>query len=62
MGGIPWDVVDKGNDNAAQALEEQLQRLAVRHMEERDARGYRANPQRKEEYEPWEDVAVWPAQ
>lgn len=45
-----------------QALKEHLQRLAVRDLEERDARGYRAKPQRKEEFEPWEDAAVWPEQ
>jgi len=42
------------------ALEEHLKRLHLRDMEERDRRGYRAKPQSKEEYRPWEDVAAWP--
>lgn len=43
-----------------QALEEHLKRLAIRDLEERDRRGYRAKPQREEEFRPWEDAAVWP--
>jgi metal-responsive CopG/Arc/MetJ family transcriptional regulator len=43
-----------------QALSEHLKRLHVRDAEERDRRGYRAKPQREEEYQPWEDAAVWP--
>ena len=43
-----------------QALEEHLKRLAIRDLEERDRCGYNAKPQRKEEYLPWEDAAVWP--
>ena len=43
-----------------QALEEHLKRLAIRDLEERDRRGYSAKPQRKQEYRPWEDAAVWP--
>ena len=42
------------------ALEEHLKRLHIRDLEERDRRGYRAKPQRQEEYRPWEDVAAWP--
>ena len=42
------------------ALEEHLKRLAIRDLEESDRRGYNAKPQRKEEYLPWEDAAVWP--
>lgn len=42
------------------ALEEHLRRLHINNLEERDRRGYRAKPQREEEYRPWEDVAVWP--
>ncbi len=43
-----------------QALDEHLKRLAIRDLEERDRRGYKAKPQREEEYRPWEDAAVWP--
>ncbi len=43
-----------------QALEEHLKRLRIRDLEERDRRGYRAKPQRKEEYLPREDAAAWP--
>jgi metal-responsive CopG/Arc/MetJ family transcriptional regulator len=43
-----------------QALEEHLKRLHVRDLEEQDRRGYRARPQRKAEYVPWEAAAVWP--
>lgn len=43
-----------------QALEELLNGLAIRDMEERDRRGYQAKPQGKEEYVGWEDAAVWP--
>ena len=42
------------------ALEEHLKRLHVRDLEERDRRGYRAKPQRQEEFRPWEDAATWP--
>lgn len=43
-----------------QALEEHLKRLSIRDLEERDRRGYEAKPQRKEEYQRWEEAAVWP--
>jgi metal-responsive CopG/Arc/MetJ family transcriptional regulator len=43
-----------------QALEEHLKRLAIRDVEERDRSGYQAKPQRKEEYLPWQEAAVWP--
>lgn len=43
-----------------QALEEHLKRLHLRDLEERDRRGYRAKPQREEEFRPWEEVAAWP--
>ena len=43
-----------------QALEEHLSRLRVTEMEERDRRGYRVQPQRIEEYRPWEESAAWP--
>jgi hypothetical protein len=29
-------------------------------LEERDRRGYQAQPQRTEEYRPWEEAAAWP--
>ena len=43
-----------------QALQEHLKRLRVAELEERDRRGYQAQPQRIEEYRPWEEVAAWP--
>jgi metal-responsive CopG/Arc/MetJ family transcriptional regulator len=43
-----------------QALEAHLQRLHDLDLEERDRRGYQAQPQRVEEYRPWEEAAVWP--
>jgi metal-responsive CopG/Arc/MetJ family transcriptional regulator len=43
-----------------QALQEYLSRLSLRELEERDRRGYLAQPQRKEEYLPWEEAAAWP--
>jgi metal-responsive CopG/Arc/MetJ family transcriptional regulator len=43
-----------------QALREHLRRLRVVDLEERDRRGYHAQPQRIEEYRPWEEAAAWP--
>jgi metal-responsive CopG/Arc/MetJ family transcriptional regulator len=43
-----------------QALQEHLRRLNVMNLEERDRRGYQAQPQRIEEYLPWEEIAAWP--
>lgn len=43
-----------------QALQEHLKRLRIHDLEERDRRGYQAQPQRVEEYQPWEDAAAWP--
>jgi metal-responsive CopG/Arc/MetJ family transcriptional regulator len=43
-----------------QALQEHLKYLRVRDLEERDRRGYQAQPQRLEEYRPWEEAAAWP--
>ena len=42
------------------ALREHLGRLRVVDLEERDRRGYQAQPQRIEEYRPWEEAAAWP--
>ena len=42
-----------------QALQEHLRRLRTLDLEERDRRGYQAQPQRLEEYLPWE-TAAWP--
>lgn len=42
------------------ALEEHLKRLHVLELEERDRRGYQAQPERIEEYRPWEEIAAWP--
>ncbi len=43
-----------------QALQEHLARLRILDLEERDRRGYQAQPQRVEEYRPWEEIAAWP--
>src|SRR5438034_1762594 len=43
-----------------QALQEHLKRLRVMELEERDRRGYEAQPPRAEEYRIWEDAAAWP--
>jgi metal-responsive CopG/Arc/MetJ family transcriptional regulator len=43
-----------------QALQGHLKRLDALDLEDRDRRGYKAKPQRTEEYLPWEQVAVWP--
>jgi metal-responsive CopG/Arc/MetJ family transcriptional regulator len=43
-----------------QALQEHLRRLRVLDLEERDRRGYQAQPQRIEEYRAWEEAAAWP--
>lgn len=43
-----------------QALREHLGRLRTAELEERDRLGYQTQPQRIEEYRPWEEAAVWP--
>ena len=43
-----------------QALQAHLKRLHVLELEERDRRGYLAQPQREEEYMPWVEAAAWP--
>lgn len=43
-----------------QALQEHLKRLHVLELEERDRRGYKAQPQRSKESRLWEGAAVWP--
>jgi metal-responsive CopG/Arc/MetJ family transcriptional regulator len=43
-----------------QALQEHLSRLRLMDLEERDRRGYQAQPQRTAEYLPWEEAAAWP--
>jgi metal-responsive CopG/Arc/MetJ family transcriptional regulator len=43
-----------------QALQEHLKRLHVLDLENRDRRGYQAQPQRVEEYLPWQETAAWP--
>jgi metal-responsive CopG/Arc/MetJ family transcriptional regulator len=42
------------------ALQEHLKRLRLEDLEERDRRGYQAQPQRVEEYRGWEGAAAWP--
>jgi len=43
-----------------QALQAHLKRLRELELEERDRRGYMAQPQREEEFRVWEDAAAWP--
>ena len=43
-----------------QALQQHLKRLRELELEERDRRGYLAQPQQEEEYRIWEDAAAWP--
>jgi len=42
------------------ALQDHLKRLQQLDLEERDRRGYLAQPQRSEEFRVWEDAAYWP--
>ena len=42
------------------ALQEHLKRLRVLELEERDRRGYEAQPQRDQEFRVWESAAAWP--
>ena len=42
------------------ALQEHLKRLHTLELEERDRRGYKTQPQKKAEIQPWEDAAAWP--
>jgi len=43
-----------------EALERHLKHLHELQLEERDRRGYLAQPQREEEFRIWEDAASWP--
>lgn len=42
------------------ALREHIERLRDLELEEQERRAYRAQPQRAEEYEAWEEIASWP--
>lgn len=42
------------------ALRDHLGRLRIADLEQRDRRGYEAQPQRTEEYRPLEEAAAWP--
>jgi len=42
------------------ALQQHLKRLHDLELEDRDRRGYLANPQHEEEFRIWEDAAAWP--
>jgi metal-responsive CopG/Arc/MetJ family transcriptional regulator len=42
------------------ALRQHLKRSRELELEERDRRGYLAQPQREEEIRIWEDAAAWP--
>ena len=41
------------------ALRAHLKQLRIRELEERDRKGYAAQPQRPEEWEEWQTEAVW---
>jgi metal-responsive CopG/Arc/MetJ family transcriptional regulator len=43
-----------------EALQRHLKRMRELELEERDRRGYLAQPQREEEFRVWEDAAAWP--
>ena len=43
-----------------EALQRHLKYLRDLELEERDRRGYLAQPQREEEFRVWEDIASWP--
>jgi metal-responsive CopG/Arc/MetJ family transcriptional regulator len=43
-----------------QALQRHLRHLHELELEERERRAYLAQPQREEEYKPWEEAASWP--
>jgi len=43
-----------------QALHRYLKHLHELELEDRDRRGYLAQPQREEEFRIWEDAASWP--
>ena len=43
-----------------EALQQHLKRLHELELEERDRRGYLAQPQREEEFRVWEEAASWP--
>ena len=43
-----------------QALERHLRHLHELELEDRDRRGYVAQPQREEEFRVWEEAASWP--
>jgi metal-responsive CopG/Arc/MetJ family transcriptional regulator len=45
-----------------EALREHLKRLEVRSSEQRDRAGYSRQPQSREEPDPWEAEAAWPAE
>jgi len=42
------------------ALQEHLKHLHSLDLEERDRRGYQAQPQKRAEVRLWEDAAAWP--
>ena len=42
------------------ALQQHLKRMRELELDERDRRGYLAQPQREEEFRIWEGTAAWP--
>ena len=43
-----------------EALRSYIKRMHELDLEERDRRGYMAQPQRREEFDAWECAAAWP--
>jgi metal-responsive CopG/Arc/MetJ family transcriptional regulator len=43
-----------------EALRAHIKRMHELDLEERDRRGYLAQPQRSEEFDSWESTAAWP--
>jgi metal-responsive CopG/Arc/MetJ family transcriptional regulator len=43
-----------------EALRAYIKRMHEFDLEERDRRGYLAEPQRREEFDTWESAATWP--
>jgi hypothetical protein len=42
------------------AKRQKVSRMRSVDLEERDRQGFHAEPQRIQEYRPWEEIAAWP--